>query len=97
MEEIQKMDKKHLEIIWDDVCDMIEDAQQIKDEALAEIDEEWEQLTEESEYWGRGFLQEAYRVTATLKARQDAALDEFDKAEQFGARIEDLIAYALME
>lgn len=83
---------------FDDMCDMVEEATRVRDDAFADLDAEEQKAIDSIDYWGGEVVQTAVAKTIkTLNDRREAVLDEFDKIEELAARIEDYITGILID
>lgn len=83
---------------FDDMCDMVEEATRVRDDAFADLDVEEQKAIDSIDYWGGEVVQTAVAKTIkTLNDRREAVLDEFDKIEELAARIEDYITGILID
>lgn len=83
---------------FDDMCDMVEEATRVRDDAFADLDAEEQKAIDSIDYWGGEVVQTAVAKTIkTLNDRREAVLDEFDRIEELAARIEDYITGILID
>lgn len=83
---------------FDDMCDMVEEATRVRDDAFADLDAEEQKAIDSIDYWGGEVVQTAVAKTIkTLNDRRKAVLDEFDRIEELAARIEDYITGILID
>lgn len=87
----------YIGLIWDDVCDMVDEAEAVKENALAKIDAKLKRQEEEIAYWGGDLMIQVYLIKVReLKQEKEAVLDEFDEVVTFASKIEDVIERTLI-
>jgi L-lactate utilization protein LutB len=87
---------KELGNVYDDMCDMVEEATKIRDDALRDLDTEEQKATDSIDYWGGKFVQAvAAKDMELINSRREAILNEFDRIEELSVKIQDFVASTL--